>query len=157
MAGEIPNEVEVETLEDLVRELKTEFEQILPYLLDSLKRNQSFDELSRRLREADRKLAAVNDRPIVISLLRTLNIIRRLDMPDDNKNIIVDDIVSVLKSAGYDELQVSQGDLFDPNLHEAVDGDVDGTTAVVREVYGLGLTCLGEVVRPARVSIGPKA
>ena len=65
-------------------------------------------------------------------------------------------LVSILKQEGLEELEIADGDAFDPNIHEAMlaenrDG-LDQDT--VLEVFQKGYTLGQDLLRPARVRVG---
>ena len=65
-------------------------------------------------------------------------------------------LVSILKQEGLDELEVAKDDPFDPNIHEAMLAenreDLDRNT--VLEVFQKGYRLGQDLLRPARVKVG---
>jgi molecular chaperone GrpE len=63
---------------------------------------------------------------------------------------------SVLKKEGLEEVTTREGDLFDPNIHEAMFAeDVEGCEAdIVLEIYQKAYRFGQDLLRPARVKVG---
>jgi molecular chaperone GrpE len=70
----------------------------------------------------------------------------------DGVRLTWSDLRSQLAQEGVEPIQ-ALGQLFDPNLHEAVAADGSGGDTVV-EVVQTGYTLDGELLRPARVVVG---
>jgi len=131
-----------------------EFDEVLPYVLEALRRNNAFDEISDRLRAAEGRIQARQERPVIIGVHRVLDRIRHLDFDPAVKQALADDIARVLTEAGYQETgQV--GDDYDPVRHDAIDGRAVDGKAVVTTVHSYGLTSFGDVVARAKVEISP--
>jgi molecular chaperone GrpE len=138
--------------------MRDELDQILPHVVQALKRHDGVADLSRRLDRAERRLAERESRPLVAGLRRVLVTARRVDLDPQVHEAIVGELERVLVGAGYAEFG-EVGEPFDPTRHEAVEtatsptGSAGGT--VVTEVLEPGLETLGEIVVPARVLVGP--
>jgi hypothetical protein len=145
-----PQQTEAEAMRAAVRE---ELDEVVPHLIAALKRNDGVADLVRRLDDAERRLAARDQRPIVSRLYRLVGLVRRLDLPDEVREMLLEELLDVLRGAGYGEFGVA-GEPFDPARHQALDADAIDGTAVVADVYEPGLETLGEVVVPARVRVG---
>jgi molecular chaperone GrpE len=145
-----PSWNEAESVRAAVRE---EFDEVVPHLVAALKRNDGVADLVRRLDDAERRLGARDQRPLVARLYRLVGLVRRLDLPDDVRQMLLDELLDVLRGAGYSEFG-AVGEPFDPLRHQALDADVIAGAAVVASVYEPGLETLGEVVTPARVRVG---
>jgi len=145
-----PQQTESEAMRAAVRE---ELDEVVPHLIAALKRNDGVADLVRRLDDAERRLAARDQRPIVSRLYRLVGLVRRLDLPDEVREMLLEELLDVLRGAGYSEFG-AVGEPFDPVRHQALDADVIDGAAVVAGVYEPGLETLGEVVTPARVRVG---
>jgi molecular chaperone GrpE (heat shock protein) len=133
-----------------------EFDEVLPHLVEALRRNNAFDEINDRLRAAERRIEARRERPVIVGVHRVLDRIRHLDFDEAIKEAIENDIASVLSQAGYEETgQV--GEDYDPACHDAIAGRALDGKAVVTKVHSHGLTAFGDVVVRARVEISPGA
>jgi molecular chaperone GrpE (heat shock protein) len=131
-----------------------EFDEVLPYVVEALRRNNAFDEINDRLRAAERRIEARQERPVVIGVHRVLDRIRHLEFDLAIKQALADDIARVLAEAGYQETG-HVGEDYDPARHEAIDGRaVDGKAAIIT-VHTHGLTSFGDVVVRAKVEISP--
>jgi hypothetical protein len=139
----------------VIREaVHAEFDEVLPYVLEALRRNNAFDEINERLRLAERRIEARQERPVIVGVHSMLDRMRHLDFDEAVKQALEDDIVRVLTDAGYEETgQV--GEDYDPSRHDAIGGRAVDGTAVVTEVHTHGLISFGDVVVRARVEISP--
>lgn len=132
-----------------------ELDEVVPYIVEALRRNNAFDEINDRLRGAERRIAARQERPLVIGLHHVLDRLRHLEFDPAVKRALDDDIVRLLTEAGYQETgQV--GEAYDLSRHDAIDGRAIDGRAVVSNVYGRGLTAFGDVVIRAKVEISPE-
>jgi len=139
-----------EAVRAVVRE---ELDAVVPYVVTALKRHDGVADLARRLNEAERRLAARDQRPMVSRVYRLVGLIRRLELPEDVHAMLVGELLDVLTGAGYSEFGET-AEAFDPVRHEALDAAAPDGAAVVAEVYEPGLKTLGEVVVRARVRVG---
>ena len=73
-----------------------EFDELLPYVVEALRRNNAFDEINDRLRAAERRIEARQERPVIIGLHRVLDRIRHLDFDQEIKQALADDLARVL-------------------------------------------------------------
>ncbi len=141
--------------EEIRAAVHAEFTPVLHYVADALGRNSAFDELSDRLRTAERRLEARRERPLVGSLYHFLDRLRHLDFDPVVKRELEADLLKMLYDAGFEETgQV--GEAYDPASHQAIDGRAVAGRARVTEIYTRGLSCLGEVVFRARVQVLPE-
>lgn len=131
-----------------------EFDEVLPYVVDALRRNNAFDEINERLRAAERRIEARQERPVIAGVHRVLDRIRHLDFDREIKQALADDIARVLTEAGYQETGCV-GEDFDPACHDAIDGRAVDGKAVVTAVHTHGLISFGDVVVRAKVEISP--
>lgn len=131
-----------------------EFDEVLPYVLEALRRNNAFDEINDRLRAAERRIQARQERPVIVNVHRVLDRIRHLDLDQAVKQALEDDIARLLAEAGYEETG-RVGEDYDPDRHEAIDGRALDGRAVVTKVHTRGLTSFGDVVVRAKVEISP--
>lgn len=132
-----------------------EFDQVLHHVVDALRRNKAFDELSDRLRTAERRLEARRERPLVAALHGLLDHLRHLDFDPLVKDVLEAEIVTMLLQAGFEETG-RVGETYDPARHEAIGGRAeDGRASVVR-VDTRGLSSFGDVVFRAKVQISPQ-
>jgi molecular chaperone GrpE (heat shock protein) len=132
----------------------TEFDEVLPFLVEALRRNKAFEEISERLRLAERRIESRQERPVIVGLHRVLDRIRHLDFDQTIKQAIADDIAVVLAEAGYAETGRA-GEDYDPACHDAIAGRATDGKAVVTTVQSQGLTSFGDVVVRAKVEIAP--
>jgi hypothetical protein len=131
-----------------------EFDQVLHYVIEALRRNNAFDELSDRLRTAERRLEARRERPLVVAVYRLLDHLRHLDFDPAVKEALETEIVEMLSAAGFEETG-RVGDAYNPAFHEAIDGRANGGQATVSRVDTRGLASYGDVVFRAKVQISP--
>jgi len=133
-----------------------EFDAVLPHVVDALRRNHAFEEINGRLRAAERRIEARQERPVIISLHRVLDRIRHLEFDREIKKALEDDIARVLTEAGYEETG-RVGEAYDPARHDAIDGRALDGKGVVTTVHTHGLTSFGDVVVRAKVEVSPAA
>lgn len=132
-----------------------ELDEVLPYVVEALRRNNAFDEINDRLRAAERRLEARRERPVIAGIHHVLDRIRHLDFDPAIKQALEDDIVGLLTEVGYEETgQV--GEAYDPVRHDAIDGRAADGEAIVTKVHTRGLTSYGDVVVQAKVEISPE-
>lgn len=60
--------------------------------------------------------------------------------------------VATFQELGVQEIEVKKGDAFDPNFHEAVEGEGDKILEVIQKGYMMG----ERVLRPAKVKVNKK-
>lgn len=140
---------------DAIREaVHAEFDEVLPYLVEALRRNNAFDEIGERLRAAERRIQSRQERPVIIGLHLVLDRVRHLDFDQAIKQAVEDDLVRVLMEAGYEETG-RDGENYDPAFHDAIAGRAADGQAVVTKVHGRGLASYGDVLVRAKVEIAP--
>jgi hypothetical protein len=144
-----------EGAKEAIREVvHAEFDEVLPHLLEALRRNKAFDEINDRLRAAERRIAARQERPVIIGVHGVLDRLRHLEFDPVIKRTLEGDLARVLTDAGYQETG-RVGEPYDPQRHEALQGHARGGTAVVRTVYTRGLAASDDTVIRAKVEIAP--
>lgn len=144
-----------DTAESIRTAVHAEFDEVLPYLVEALRRNNAFDEISERLRAAERRIESRQERPVILSLYRVLDRLRHLDFDPAVKQALDEDLGRVLTEAGYQETgQV--GEDYDPARHEAIQGRAEDGKALVSKVHSHGLVSFSDVVVRAKVEISPE-
>lgn len=141
-----------EQQEQLAAALRHELDEVLPHVVNALKRHDGVAELRRRLDLAEKRLADREQRPLIAGVRRVLVIVRRLDFDPDAKEAISSELERVLVGAGYQEFG-EPGEAFDPERHEAIEGEAAAGSAVVTELLEPGLETLGDVVARAKVAV----
>jgi molecular chaperone GrpE (heat shock protein) len=132
-----------------------EFDEVLPYLVEALRKNNAFDEINDRLRAAERRIEARQERPVIISLHQVLDRIRHLDFDPTIKQALDEDLARMLTEVGYQETgQV--GEDYDPARHDAIHGRAEDGRALVSKVHSHGLVSFSDVVVRAKVEISPE-
>jgi molecular chaperone GrpE (heat shock protein) len=132
--------------------VRAEVEPILPYVVQALDRNSELGNLNDRLRTAERRIAARQERPLVAAVHGLLDRVRHFDFDPDIKSAIEADIVQMLNDAGYEETG-RIGEAYDPARHQAIGGQAVDGAARVAEVHTCGLSCFGDVVFRAKVQL----
>jgi hypothetical protein len=153
-SGETP--LSARAIEAISEAVRAEFDKVLPDVLGALRRNNAFDEISDRLRTAERRIEARRERPVIIGLHRVLDRIRHLDLDKEIEHALEADIIHTLAEAGYQETGAA-GEEYDPVRHVAIGGHAVNGSAVVTTVHARGLTSFGDVVVQAKVEISPVA
>jgi molecular chaperone GrpE (heat shock protein) len=148
------SELPADTAEVIRTAVHAEFDEVLPYVVEALRRNNAFDEINERLRAAERRIEARQERPVIVGVHGVLDRIRHLDFDQEIKQVLEDDIARVLTEAGYEETGCA-GEDYDPTRHEAIGGRAVDGKAVVTTVHTHGLTSFGDVVVRAKVEISP--
>ena len=100
MTDTAPQQSEAEAMRAAVRE---ELDEVVPHIVAALKRNDGVADLVRRLDDAERRLAARDQRPLIARLYRLVGLVRRLDLPDEVREMLLDELLDVLRGAGYSE------------------------------------------------------
>jgi hypothetical protein len=134
--------------------VRSEFDEVLPHLVEALRRDNAFDEISDRLRAAERRIEARQERPVIIGVHGVLDRIRHLDFDAAIKEALEADIARVITEAGYEESGLA-GEDYDPARHDAIGGRAVDGKAEVTTVHARGLTSFGDVVIRAKVEISP--
>jgi molecular chaperone GrpE (heat shock protein) len=144
-----------DTGETIRAAVHAEFDEVLPYVVEALRRDKAFDEISDRLRAAERRIESRQERPVVIGLHRVLDRVRHLNFDQTIKQALDEDLTGVIAEAGYQETgQV--GEDYDPARHEAIHGHAEDGKALVSKVHSRGLISFGDVVVRAKVEISPE-
>lgn len=60
--------------------------------------------------------------------------------------------VATFQEIGVQEIEVKEGDVFDPHFHEAVEGEGDKISEVIQKGYMIG----AKVLRPVKVKVNKK-
>lgn len=132
-----------------------ELDEVVPHVIEALRRNNAFDEINDRLRTAERRIQARQERPVIIGVHQVLDRIRHLDFDPVVKQALEDDLTAVLTEAGYAET-ARPGEDYDPARHDAIDGRALDGKAVITKVHAHGLDSFGDVVIRAKVEISPE-
>jgi molecular chaperone GrpE (heat shock protein) len=140
--------------EEIRAAVHAEFDAVLPYVVEALRQNNAFDEISDRLRTAEGRIRSRQERPVIIGLHGVLDRIRHLDFDQEVKQALDHDLMRVLGDAGFQETGEA-GEGYDPARHHAIEGRAEGGQAVVTKVHSHGLASFGEVVVLAKVEISP--
>jgi len=131
-----------------------EFDAVLNYVVEALRRNNAFDELNDRLRAAERRLETRRERPLIVGIYQLLDRLRHFDFDDAIKQALEEDIVKLLNGEGYEETG-TVGEPYDPARHDAIAGRAIDGKASVTNVHTRGLISFGDVVFQAMVEISP--
>jgi molecular chaperone GrpE (heat shock protein) len=149
-----PAELPAAATEAIRAAVHAEFDEVLPYVVEAMRRNNAFDEINDRLRAAERRIEARQERPVIVGMHRVLDRIRHLDFDQTIKQALADDVAKVLTEAGYEETGCI-GEHYDPDRHDAIDGRAMDGKASVTKVHTHGLASFGDVVVRAKVEISP--
>lgn len=136
-------------LEADVASIKQDVEQILPALVEALKRNRYFDEMERQLRRAERVAEAWREWPLVVGVHDVIIALRASDTDPQ----IVEQLLDVLyRSAGVEEFGFV-GEQVDPTQVEISESAGAGNHITVRESQRPGLRIGHQPLRKAIVSV----
>lgn len=140
----------LEALASDVGDIKRDVEQILPSLVDALKRNRYFDEMEKQLRRAERVAEAWRDWPLVVGVHDVILAMRATPNLDP---AFVEQLSDVLyRSAGVEEFGFI-GEEIDLTMLEISSSEGTGPRIVVRAVQRPGLRIGHSPVRKAIVSV----
>ena len=132
-----------------------------------LRLQAEFDNYRKRQARDFRKLCEQGKKSLIQELLAVLDNYHRAEQLVEEGGHSVEEIadglmktseqlVSILEQEGLNELEISNGDPFDPNIHEAMLAEnregLDQDT--VLEVFQKGYTLGQDLLRPARVRVG---
>ena len=153
-------EIRTKAAERQVQEVQARFDQLRQQL------QRETDETRQRLNRSAEERATGERAKFISTLLPVMDDLNRAVEAADAENAsreailegvrgIATSFQSALTNAGVETIQ-SVGELFDPELHEAVDtaetdGDMDGK--VIQE-YSRGFRMADRLLRPARVKVG---
>lgn len=129
-----------------------------------------FDNYRKRQARDFRRLCSQGKKDLIIELLAVLDNYHRaeklvkegghsVEEIADGLMKTSDQLVSILDQEGLHELEVENGDPFDPNIHEAMlaQDSEDLETDTVLEVFQRGYRLGDDLLRPARVRVGKAA
>ena len=132
-----------------------------------LRLQAEFDNYRKRQARDFRRLCEKGKKDLIQELLAVLDNYHRAEQLVEEGGHSVEEItdglmktseqrVSILKQEGLKELEIAEGDPFDPNIHEAMlaenrDGLEQDT---VLDVFQKGYTLGKDLLRPARVRVG---
>ncbi|MEA3267442.1 MAG: nucleotide exchange factor GrpE [Candidatus Fermentibacteria bacterium] len=162
--SELPGEeAELDVQDDKMVSLEKERDD----LMDKLQRLAAeFDNYRKRQARDFNRLIDQGRKKLVEELLTVLDNFDRAKVTcqgEHSDKEIVDGILqtseqlhSVLKKEGLEEILIKPGDPFDPNIHEAMVAESidEGETDVVLEVFQKGYYFGLNLLRPARVKVG---
>ncbi|OAD97730.1 hypothetical protein [Arthrobacter sp. OY3WO11] len=140
----------IETVASDVGDIKRDVEQILPSLVDALKRNRYFDEMEKRLRRAERVAEAWRDLPLLVGVH---DVILAMRATPNHDPVFVEQLSDVLyRSAGVEEFGLI-GEEIDPTMLEIYSSEGTGPRIIIREVQRPGLRIGHSPIRKAIVSV----
>jgi molecular chaperone GrpE len=152
-AGEQP-----EVVAEIVSEETIEEAQAAHDYLEDLQRLQAeFDNYRRRMMHQQTQVTERASARLIERLLPVLDNFERAlthDEGDGGMELVYKDLLSALQSEGL-EVIASEGERFDPHLHEAVESHEEDsvTDPTVTKVYRTGYRLKGNVLRPAMVVV----
>ena len=152
--SEAEPELPADASEAIRAAVHAEFDEVLPYLVEALRRNNAFDEINDRLRKAEHRIESRQERPVLLGLHRVLDRLRHFDLDHGIKQALEEDLTRVLDEAG-DQETGHVGEDYDPARHDAIDGRAVDGKASVTKVHSRGLISFGDVVVRAKVEIAP--
>lgn len=133
-----------------VGDIKRDVEQILPSLVDALKRNRYFDEMEKHLRRAERVAEAWRHWPLVVGVHDVILAMRETPNFDP---VFVEQLCDVLyRAAGVEEFGFI-GEEIDPTMLEITSSEGTGPRIVVQETHRPGLRIGHSPIRKAIVSV----
>lgn len=133
-----------------VAEIKRDVEQILPSLVEALKRNRYFEEMQGQLRRAERVADAWRQWPLVVGVHDVLLAMRA--MPDHDQGL-AEQLADVLyRAAGVEEFGF-EGEDVDPTHVEVTSSTGSGDRLVVAQTQRPGLRVGHSPIRKAIVTI----
>ena len=114
-----------------------------------------YQNLERRIDEERRLLSHLSSALVIEKLLPVLDNLESAQkhLKDEGLEIVTKQFKEVLVSEGVEEI-VSEGSLFDPNLHEAVEILGSDKEGIVLKVLRKGYKINDKVLRPAQVAVG---
>ena len=114
-----------------------------------------YQNLERRIDEERRLLSHLSSALVIEKLLPVLDNLENAQkhLKDEGLEMVIKQFKDVLESEGVEEI-VSEGSLFDPNLHEAVEILGSDKEGIVLKVLRKGYKINDKVLRPAQVAVG---
>jgi len=141
---------DMEQLTSDVESIKKDVEQILPALVDALKRNKYFEEMESQLRRAEQVADVWRQWPLVTGV-HDVVLAMRTDGSDNQ--LMVEQLCDVLyRSAGVEEFGLV-GEQVDPSDVEITQVEGEGPRLYVLESQRPGLKVGHAVIRKAIVSV----
>jgi molecular chaperone GrpE len=129
------------------------------YLTDLVRLQADFENYKKREAEGKKELGSYLTERVIADITPVLdNFYQAVSfVPEDQKEspfimgimYIQKQLEDALKNHGLTIIQTKEGDLFDPKIHEAVEGSGDTITKVREPGYKLG----ERVIKPARVNV----
>lgn len=146
-----------------------ELEKQIDELVADLKRQRAdFENYRKRVEAEKQQVRASTKASTVLQILPVIDTLERAisHRPDDLKgNKWADGVTSMTKqlekqlgSLEVERIKASEGTVFNPDLHEAiqVDEDATGSSEVISKELQPGYTLAGQVIRPALVKVTRK-
>lgn len=139
-------------------------EKLLAESVDRIKRlHADFDNFRRRTRQEKEELSAVVAQELIKDLLPLLDNFERAlaaDLSDESSTLkegvemIYKQMFSILEKNGLEKI-AAEGEMFDPNFHEAIMRVADESKAddTIVEVLQTGYCVRGRVIRPSMVKV----
>lgn len=133
-----------------------------------LRKQADFDNYRKRMQKEKEEAIRYSNQSIITDLLETIdNFERAIKTSEESQNfqslfdgikMVEQQLLSNLKNKwGLDKID-SVGEIFDPNIHEALmeEDSEEHSDPVVLENFQTGYTLHGRVIRPSRVKIAKK-
>jgi molecular chaperone GrpE len=151
-----------EVVAEIVPEESAEEAEAAHNYLEDLQRLQAeFDNYRRRMMQQQTHVTERASARLIERLLPVLDNFERAlahDDGDGGMELVYKDLLAALQSEGL-EMIASEGERFDPHLHEAVESheEESGAEPTVTKVYRTGYRLKGNVLRPAMVVVARPA
>ena len=115
-----------------------------------------YQNLVRRVENEKNDFEKFSNLRIIVKLLPVLDILKQaqVHLKDQGLAITIKEFGDALKQEGIEELKVSPGDIFNPNLHEVVEVMPGKDNNMISELVLSGWKFVnGPVIRHARVKV----
>lgn len=143
------------------------------YLVDLKRAQADFENYKKRQQESQKELGGYLIEKLVLDIIPVLDNFRAATMhvPDEQKEspwvvgiqYIEKQLEDVIKANGVEVIEVKEGDVFDPTIHEAVSFEsteenkgnesIEGEAQKIVKVLQKGFRLGGKVVRPVKVIV----
>jgi len=115
-----------------------------------------YDNLRKRIEREKETFEKVANLKLVIKLLPVLDTLKKAQghLKDEGLGITIKGFEDSLKGEGIEEIGVSRGDEFNPEIHEAIDVGEGSASGKIEEVLAGGWKFIdGPVIRHAQVRV----
>lgn len=138
-------------LKELKLKLKKTLKERDDYLTGWQRAKADLINTQQRFEKQTQEICALANFDLIKDLLPVLDSLDKIIEKDGHLKTLREQVLSILKSAGLQEIPVKLGDKFDHNYHEVILSKGDGET--ITEIAQKGYMLNDKIIRPVKVII----